>query len=195
MKAIRIILLMVIVMAAGVAKPAQTGTSADAKAGYHDGCSSARGHYTRSRYKYAHASRYRHGWLRGKRACARTKVRKHHRVRHPRAYHHRRKVGSCNTEVPWVAFRRGYDHGYRSAKGHFYVDRRGCAAYRRGWVSGYRACHCPDRQKPDSYASGYAQGCSSVSSLKIRDDLYYQTSRGYRHGWIQGYRDCRGMYR
>ncbi len=186
----RIILLTALVMAVGVAKPARTDISADAKAGYHDGCSSARGHYTRSRYKYAYSSIYHREWLRGKRACVRTGVRKQHRV-----HHHTRTYGTCNSEAPWIAFRRGYDHGYRSAKGHFYADRKGCAAYRRGWVSGYRACHCPDRQKPDSYAGGYVQGCSSTHELKIRDDLYYRTSRSYYYGWNQGYKDCRSLYR
>jgi len=189
---------LIVLLAVGVAGAKTPAGSADSRAGYHDGCSSARGHYTRSRYKYAHSKSYHRAWLRGKRKCAHRPKARHHRLkRHHARRHHthtRRHVAPCNTQVPWEAFRRGWDHGYRSARGHFFVDRRGCAAYRQGWVSGYRACHCPDRQKPDSYASGYAQGCSSTAHLKIRDNLYYKRSRSYRHGWIQGYRDCRGIY-
>ncbi len=172
-------------------------TSADYTAGYHDGCSSAKGHYTRSRYKYANSSRYHRGWLKGKRACAKkrpvknTKKRKKV-VRHTKS---RNNVGVCNTEIPWTAFRRGWDDGLRSAKGRFYVDRRGCAAYRHGWISGYRSCHCGDLKKPDSYAEGYYQGCSSTNDTMIRDDYYYNRSSKYRKGWIQGYRDCRSIYR
>jgi hypothetical protein len=163
----------------------------DTKAGYSDGCRTAKGHYTRSAYKYKHSKTYHRGWLRGKRTCKRTRVKKHIRKRHVA----KRTYSSCNSEVPWTAFRRGWNHGNRSAKGRFYVDRRGCAAYRQGWVNGYRDCHCGDLKKPDSYAEGYYAGCVSVSSFKIRDDYYYTTRSGYRHGWIQGYKDCRGIYR
>jgi len=172
--------------------PAYAQTTPDAKAGYHDGCRSARGHYTRSAYKYRHSSRYHRGWLRGKRACARTHARKRHVAHHRRVRSH---AAACNTETPWIAFRRGWRHGNRSARGHFYVDRRGCADYRRGWVSGYRNCHCGDLKRPDSYAEGYYAGCSSVARVRIRDDYYYTTRPGYRRGWIQGWRDCRGIYR
>jgi hypothetical protein len=178
--------LIVLILSVGMAE----GKSTDSTAGYSDGCRSARGHYTRSKYKYKHSTHYHKAWLKGKRACVRKRVTKKHR--HVK---HRTKYVSCNTEVPWTAFRRGWRHGNRSAKGHFYVDRRGCAAYRQGWVNGYRDCHCGDLKKPDSYAEGYYAGCVSVASVKVRDDYYYKTRSGYRHGWIQGYRDCRGMYR
>jgi len=167
------------------------GASSDGRAGYHDGCRSARGHYTRSSYKYQHSKTYHRQWRKGKRHCARPRkkvVRRRHHVK--RTVHYR----PCNTQVPWEAFRRGWRHGNRSARGHFYVDRRGCAAYRQGWVNGYRDCHCGDLKKPDTYAEGYYAGCSSTFSLKIRDNYYYKTRAGYRHGWIQGYQDCRGLY-
>jgi hypothetical protein len=171
---------------------ARSSSTPDYQAGYDDGCSSAKGHYTRSAYKYRHSSRYHSGWLKGKKGCVKRKVtkRKVRRHRTKKTYYK-----SCNSEVPWTAFRRGWNHGNRSAKGRFYVDRRGCAAYRQGWVNGYRDCHCGDLKKPDSYAEGYYAGCVSVSSFKIRDDYYYTTRSGYRHGWIQGYKDCRGIYR
>lgn len=170
---------------------AASGTS-DKTAGYNDGCRSARGHYTRSAYKYSHSKAYHNAWRKGKRSC----VRKKKKIR--RRHVHRRKATRyrpCNTEVSWVAFRRGWNHGNRSARGHFYVDRRGCAAYRQGWINGYRDCHCDDLKKPDSYAEGYYAGCSSIFSLRIRDDYYYRTRPGYAHGWLQGYRDCRAVYR
>ncbi len=191
----RIVLIGALLLLGGTA---DAKMSSDSKAGYNDGCRSARGHFTRSAYKYRHSTRYHRSWLRGKKACARRHVKRtRHRVRHTttRRHHARTRYGACNTEVPWIAFRRGWAHGNRSARGRFYVDHRGCAAYRRGWVSGYRNCHCGELKQPDSYAEGYYAGCSSVASLKIRDDYYYKTRSGYRHGWIQGYRDCRGMYR
>jgi len=189
MKIIRIILLMMFVVAVGVANPAQSGTS-DKTAGYNDGCRSARGHYTRSAYKYSHSKGYHRAWRQGKRSCVKKKIR-HRHVRRHKVIHNR----PCNSEVSWVAFRRGWNHGNRSARGHFYVDRRGCAAYRRGWINGYRDCHCGDLKKPDSYAEGYYAGCSSTFSLRIRDDYYYRTRSGYAHGWVQGYKDCRAVYR
>ena len=173
----------------GVAKPAQVAQSADAQAGYHDGCMSGRGQYTRSAYKYKHSKVYHRAWRKGKHSCARKKKRVHRRYR--KVPRHR----SCNQEVPWVAFRRGWNHGNRSARGDFYVDRRGCAAYRQGWISGYRDCHCGTLKNPNRYAEGYYAGCSSIFSLKIRDDYYYRTSLGYAKGWIQGYKDCKAVYR
>ncbi len=169
--------------------------SSDYTAGYNDGCLSARGHYTRSAYKYRHSTHYHKAWLKGKRVCL-TK-RKYTKKKRKKITHRRKRayVGPCNTEVPWVAFRKGWDDGLRSAKGRFYVNRRGCAAYRRGWISGYRSCHCGELKKPDSYAEGYYQGCSSANDIKLRDDYYYGKSSGYRKGWIQGFRDCRGIYR
>ena len=167
-------------------------STSDKTAGYNDGCRSAQGHYTRSAYKYSHSKVYHRAWRQGKRSCVRKKKKvRHHHVRRHKVTHY----SPCNTEVSWVAFRRGWRHGNRSARGHFYVDRRGCAAYRRGWINGYRDCHCGDLKKPDSYAEGYYAGCSSVFSLRIRDDYYYRTRSGYAHGWIQGYKDCRAVYR
>ena len=191
-------LLVVVLLSSGLVQ-ARSANVSDTKAGYNDGCQSARGHYTRSAYKYRHSTRYHSGWRKGKRACARKRhaVKKRHT---PKKRHHvkrrtRTHYASCNSEVSWIAFRRGWTHGNRSAKGHFRVDKRGCAAYRQGWVNGYRDCHCGDLKKPDTYAEGYYAGCSSVFSLKIRDDRYYRTRSGYRNGWKQGYRDCRGNYR
>ena len=192
MNRIRFTMLVLFVTVFGLANPLQASASADAKAGQHDGCSSARGHYTRSAYKYSHSKVYHRAWRKGKRSCVRTKKKiRHHHVRHHKVTH----SSPCNTEVSWVAFRRGWNHGNRSAKGHFYVDRRGCAAYRRGWINGYRDCHCGDLKKPASYAEGYYAGCSSIFSLRIRDDSYYRTHSGYAHGWMQGYKDCRAVYR
>ena len=169
---------------------AALGTVADRQAGYHDGCRSARGHYTRSAYKYSHSKRYHRGWRQGRRACARKT-----KVRHP--HHASRKIRyrSCNSAVPWKAFQRGWYHGNRSARGHFHVDHGGCAAYRQGWVNGYRDCHCGDRKNPHNYAEGYYAGCMSIYSVPIRDDYYYQNYSGYRNGWRQGYQDCRSVYR
>jgi len=109
----------------------------DRKAGYNDGCSSGKGHYTRSVYKYRHSKAYHSGWRKGKRACARkVKSRRHTRVRH---------VRSCNTEVPWEAFRRGYVDGFNAAKRGSQRHGKGCSEYHRGWESGYRSCGCIDQ--------------------------------------------------
>ena len=170
----------------------QAKVVSDSKAGYNDGCRSARGHYTRSAYKYRHSTRYHQSWLQGKKACSKKHTA---RKRTVRRRHTARKYVACNIETPWIAFRRGWTHGNRSARGHFYVDRRGCAAYRQGWVSGYRNCHCGNVKNPDTYAEGYYAGCSSTFRTTIRDDYYYSTRSGYRKGWQQGYRDCQGMYR
>lgn len=182
-------LVLILTMTLGLA---QAKTTSDTKAGYNDGCRSARGHYTRSAYKYRHSTRYHSSWRKGKRACTKKHTVKKHTVHRHRST---QKYVACNTETPWVAFDRGWRHGNRSARGHFYVDHRGCGAYRQGWVSGYRDCHCGTIKNPDSYAEGYYAGCSSVFSIKMRDNYYYKTRSGYRHGWIQGYRDCRGNYR
>jgi hypothetical protein len=182
--------LLIIGLVFGTMLHARPAASSDAKAGYNDGCRSARGHYTRSAYKYKHSGAYHKGWLRGKRACKRRKTLKRDRKRHTS-----KRYRSCNTEVPWEAFRRGWEHGNLSARGRFRVDRNGCAAYRQGWVSGYRDCHCNDLKKPDSYAEGYYAGCVSAPQLTIRDDHYHRTQAGYREGWKQGYKDCRAMYR
>jgi len=153
----------------------------DYRAGYHDGCSSARGHYTRSAYKYHHSGTYRSAWRKGKRSCSKHKV------------HHRRKQSTkrCNTEAPWVAFQRGWDDGYRSAKGQYRRSARGCASYRHGWVSGYRSCHCAAQRRPDSYVEGYHDGCVSRAwGENIREDKYRKSTPRYRKGWMQGYSDC-----
>jgi hypothetical protein len=171
----------------------QGGTS-DSNAGYSDGCRTAKGHYTRSAYKYKHSKIYHKRWLRGKRACRKKTVKKHVRKRHATKTT-KRKYRSCSSEVPWTAFRRGWNHGNRSAKGELEVDPNGCAAYRQGWVNGYRDCHCDDRRKPYTYAEGYYAGCMSVASVKIRNEDYYRNRSGYHHGWTQGYQDCQGVYR
>ncbi len=177
--------------AGGQTESCPTG-AADTKAGYNDGCRSGQGHYTRSSWKYTHSSRYRAAWLRGKKACTRTQAPVRPAARTPRSAP---AHSSCTNEVSWEAFRRGWKDGYASANGHFYVDRRGCAAYRHGWVSGYRDCHCPETQRPDSYDRGYYHGCHSVYNFKIRDDKQYRHAEAYRVGWDQGYRDCQGRYR
>ncbi len=160
--------------------------SLDYRAGYNDGCSSSRGHYTRSAYKYRHSSSYHSGWRKGKRSCTRhgTSKRKAHRTRQ---YH----TKSCNTEAPWVAFQHGWDDGYRSAKGQYRRNSRGCASYRYGWVSGYRSCHCAELRRPDSYVEGYHDGCTSrAGGETIIEEGYYQTSLRYHKGWRQGHNDC-----
>jgi len=185
-------LIKIIAVLSVVLSGVHAGASSDGRAGYHDGCRSAHGHYTRSTYKYKHSKTYHRQWRKGKRSCAHPKkkvIRHRHRAKHVTLQR------SCKTQVSWEAFRQGWQHGNRSARGHFYVDRSGCAAYRQGWVNGYRDCHCGEHKKPDSYAEGYYAGCSSTVSLKIRDNYYYKTRAGYRHGWVQGYQDCRGVYR
>ena len=185
-------LIKIIAVLSVVLSGVHAGASSDGRAGYHDGCRSAHGHYTRSTYKYKHSKTYHRQWRKGKRSCAHPKkkvIRHRHRAKHVTLQR------SCKTQVSWEAFRQGWKHGNRSARGHFYVDRSGCAAYRQGWVNGYRDCHCGEHKKPDSYAEGYYAGCSSTVSLKIRDNYYYKTRAGYRHGWVQGYQDCRGVYR
>jgi len=105
----------------------------DREAGYSDGCASARGHYTRSSYKYRHSKAYHAAWRQGKRSCR--------RIRKPRR-HRSRQLRHCDTETAWDAFSRGYDDGFRAAKRGTMLHGRGCAAYHRGWESGYRACAC-----------------------------------------------------
>jgi hypothetical protein len=164
----------------------------DAHAGYADGCQSARGHYTRSRYKYRHSTLYKQQWRKGYRACKRKKRTRTHRVKRPHT-----SALRCDktTENPWDAFRRGWRDGLRSAKGHFRVDRRGCAPYRRGWISGYRSCKCPKTRRADTYDRGYYHGCNSVIEYKIKDEYQFGRSVPYRNGWNQGWRDCRSIYR
>ncbi len=160
----------------------------DSSAGYHDGCQSARGHYTRSAYKYSHSEAYHRAWLRGKRACARKKTTKTRRVRRK----HTTKAAVCDRtqENSWDAFRRGWRDGLRSAKGGLRVDRRGCAPYRRGWISGYRSCKCPASRRPDTYDRGYYHGCSSVIDFQVKDEYQFLHSAPYWKGWNQGWRDC-----
>lgn len=164
----------------------QAKGSLDYKAGYNDGCSSSRGHYTRSAYKYKNSKSYHKGWRKGKRSCVKRKRTKR-KARSSRKHY----VKSCNTESPWVAFQRGWDDGYSSAKGRYRRSSRGCAAYRHGWVSGYRSCHCSDKRKAHSYTEGYNSGCiSGAGGVDIKDEGYYRSSSKYRKGWNQGYRDC-----
>ena len=106
----------------------------DRAAGYSDGCRSAKGHYTRSNYKYRHSKAYHRGWLQGKRGCKRFRKTRRHTAAKSRHY--------CNTEVDWDAFSRGYDDGFRAARNGTGKHGQGCAAYHRGWESGYRACAC-----------------------------------------------------
>jgi len=113
------------------------GAGSDRLAGYKDGCSSAKGHYTRSQYKYRYVKAYHDGWRKGKRSCI-YKGRSHRYTGIKRSYH-------CNTEVSWDAFRRGYDDGVRAAKRGIQRHARGCAEYHRGWESGYRSCTCISR--------------------------------------------------
>ena len=168
------------------AATAQAKTSPDYSAGYHDGCTSSKGNYTRSAYKYRHSGAYHRGWRKGKRSCRRYRSSK--RKVHRASKHYTK---NCTTEVPWVAFRKGWDDGYRSAKGKYYRNSSGCAAYRRGWVNGYRSCHCAVRRTPDSYTEGYYSGCtSSAGDEEIMNEGYYQTSPRYRKGWREGYNDC-----
>ena len=168
---------------------AQAKTSPDYRAGYNDGCSSSRGHYTRSAYKYRHSSTYHSGWRKGKHSCTRHRTSKR-KVR--RRYQYRAK--KCNTEAPWVAFQHGWDDGYRSAKGKYRYSDRGCASYRHGWVSGYRSCHCAAQRRPDSYVEGYHDGCASrAGGEEIKEEGYYQTSPRYHKGWMQGYEDCQSI--
>ena len=112
--------------------------NSDSKAGYRDGCSSARGHYTRSNYKYKNSWEYKANWRKGKKACTKYK-RKHHR------YHRHHKVArKCFARPAWVLFRMGYDRGYAAARAGRKIRRiSGCLEYRRGWLAGYRACRCP----------------------------------------------------
>ena len=108
--------------------------NSDSKAGYRDGCSSVRGHYTRSNYKYTHSLNYKAAWLKGKRVCR----------RHHRHYKHHRVVKKCASSPAWVLFKKGYDRGYAAARaGRKFRHISGCLEYRRGWVAGYRSCHCP----------------------------------------------------
>jgi len=164
----------------------------DSSAGYHDGCQSARGHYTRSAWKYRHSTAYHRAWLQGKRACARKHTKKRTKRRHHVRRKHPVKTAVCDRtdENSWDAFRRGWRDGLRSAKGHFRVDRRGCAPYRRGWISGYRSCKCPQNRRPDTYDRGYYHGCNSVIEFKIKDEYQFLNSTPYRKGWNQGWRDC-----
>ncbi len=166
-------------------------TTSDKAAGYDDGCRSARGHYTRSAYAYRHSQAYHRAWRRGKRHCTSAHPRKHRR-RHSRSV---RRHYDCTTTVPWLDFQRGWRQGSHASRAHTYATRRGCGAYRRGWIDGYRngrrAKHAPKNQ----YVAGYTSGCSSVESSWIRNDTYYQKYARYRQGWHQGYTDCRSLYR
>jgi len=163
--------------------------SPDYRAGYNDGCSSSKGHYTRSAYKYRHSGAYHKGWRKGKRVCSKRRTFK-------RKVHHRpvkkQRTLRCNTETPWIAFQRGWDDGYRAARRGERTEPRGCASYRHGWVNGYRNCHCSEQRRPDSYVSGYYDGCTTrAGEEEIKQEAYYQSSLRYRRGWTQGFSDCR----
>lgn len=164
---------------------AHAKTSPDYRAGYNDGCSSSKGHYTRSAYKYRHSRVYKMAWRKGKRICKKYK-KPNRKIRHKTVA--RNGTKRCATEAPWVAFQRGWDDGYRSAKGRYISDSRGCAAYRRGWVSGYRSCACKDSRDKDKYTSGYYHGC--MNSYGYGTEINNNDSSAYRRGWKQGLEDC-----
>ncbi|NKQ40784.1 MAG: hypothetical protein HF962_04355 [Sulfurovum sp.] len=167
---------------------AQAKGNPDYRAGYNDGCSSGKGHYTRSAYKYRYSSSYKSAWRKGKRTCTKRSKTKRKIRRKPvvKSY-----AKSCSTEVPWEEFLRGWDDGLRSAKGRYTKERKGCASYRHGWVSGYRSCQCVDDRRVDTYVEGYHSGCkSSTEKDMIRNDSYFQSSPKYHQGWTQGFKDC-----
>jgi len=110
--------------------------NSDSLAGYNDGCSSSRGHYTRSAYKYVHSLSYRSHWKKARRVCRSVKPR--------HKYHRKHKyIHKCNTLTAWDQFKKGYDNGRQAAKRGHKIERiSGCLEYRRGWVKGYHSCKC-----------------------------------------------------
>jgi|GEM_PF-6623462 hypothetical protein len=122
----------------------------DYAAGYDDGCSSARGHFSKSSFAYENVPSYKKGWLKGKEEC---------KVKHSKRTSHKRKhiktkryvkpkiqdnglaTYGCRANA-WVTFSKGWDDGYRSARGRWKKIANRCPEYYRGWDEGYNHCKC-----------------------------------------------------
>ncbi len=129
-------------------------------AGYDDGCLSAKGNFTKSTFAYDNIPEYKKGWILGNKECKAISASSNQTVKPKKRYKHyskRRKkhkrYSRCKSN-PWITFSRGWDDGYRSARGRWKKLSNRCAEYYRGWYEGYNHCKCQELGE-----------CVAVSSL------------------------------
>jgi hypothetical protein len=129
----------------------------DYAAGYGDGCMSAKGDFSKSRFAYENIPSYKKGWLKGNQECKSTKSdkkrtqtdKKYKKSRHyskrknrkSRVKTKRYRTYRCRSN-PWLTFNRGWNDGYRSAQGRWRKLSNRCSEYYRGWYEGYNHCKC-----------------------------------------------------
>ncbi len=114
----------------------------DFAAGYDDGCSSARGHFSRSSFAFENIPSYKEGWLKGKKECEIKGVRRVKKKRHRVKTRKVKKYAYRCKDNPWITFSRGWDDGYSSARGRWIKRANRCPEYYRGWSEGFDHCKC-----------------------------------------------------